>query len=148
MTSPLSVTSAGSLFTGLMRGYSSLGWAGARVVGISSILSIRLAWSWGKCWRIVLSVVVWRSQVRAGLAIWVCMPDQTHIRSSREANCTKIPLAAGRLERTKPFFVAALRGHAIHRFVHPDRPRLIGPRRLVFLGRGTTLNFAAIKFLV
>src|SRR6266404_5828770 len=70
------------------------------------------------------------------------------IRSSREANCTKIPLAAGRLERTKPFFVAALRGHAIHRFVHPDRPRLIGPRRLVFLGRGTTLNFAAIKFLV
>src|SRR2546429_6931202 len=87
----------------------------------------------GKCWRIVLSVVVWRSQVRAGLAIWVCMPDQTHIRSSREANCTKIPLAAGRLERTKPFFVAALRGHAIHRFVHPDPPRLIGPPRLVFL---------------
>src|SRR6266404_7883218 len=41
MTSPLSVTSAGSLFTGLMREYSSLGWAGARVVGISSILSIR-----------------------------------------------------------------------------------------------------------
>src|SRR5258708_21660815 len=93
----------------------------------------------GKCWRIVLSVVVWRSQVRAGLAIWVCMPDQTHIRSSREANCTKIPLAAGRLERTKPFFVAALRGPAIHRFVHPDRPRLIGPRRLGFLRGGVYL---------
>ncbi len=41
MTSPLSVISAGSLFTGLMREYSSLGWAGARVVGINSILSIR-----------------------------------------------------------------------------------------------------------
>jgi hypothetical protein len=48
-----------------------------------------------------------RSQVRAGSAIWVCMPDQTHIRSSREANSTNIPLAAGRLERTRPFFVAA-----------------------------------------
>src|SRR5258705_11311709 len=41
MTSPLSVISAGSFFTGLMREYSSLGWAGARVVGINSILSIR-----------------------------------------------------------------------------------------------------------
>src|SRR5258705_12341569 len=84
----------------------------------------------GKCWRIVLSVVVWRSQVRAGLAIWVCMPDQTHIRSSREANCTKIPLAAGRLERTKPFFVLAFRGHAIPRFVPPGRPTVIGPLAL------------------
>src|SRR5258705_12835857 len=93
----------------------------------------------GKCWRIVLSVVVWRSQVRAGLAIWVCMPDQTHIRSSREANCTKIPLAAGRLERTKPFFVSALRGHAIHPIVHPAPPRLVGPRRVGFLRRGLCL---------
>src|SRR5258706_12257447 len=41
MTSPLSVISAGSFFTGLMREYSSLGWAGARGVGINSILSIR-----------------------------------------------------------------------------------------------------------
>src|SRR6266481_6243904 len=41
MTSPLSVISAGSFFTGLMREYSSLGCAGARVVGINSILSIR-----------------------------------------------------------------------------------------------------------
>jgi hypothetical protein len=41
------------------------------------------------------------------LTIWFCLPDQTHIRSSREANCTNIPLAAGRLERTGPFFVAA-----------------------------------------
>src|SRR5690348_11071830 len=66
------------------------------------------------------------------LAIWFYLPDQTHIRSSRDANCTNIPLAAGRPERTKPFFVAALRGHAIHRFVHPDRPRLIGPRWIGF----------------
>ena len=36
-----------------------------------------------------------------------CLPDQTHIRSSHEATGTKIPLAAGRLERTRPFFVAA-----------------------------------------
>src|ERR1700730_17347529 len=35
-----------------------------------------------------------------------CLPDQTHIRSSR-GDCTRIPLAAGRLERTRPFFVAA-----------------------------------------
>ena len=60
----------------------------------------------------------------------VCEPDQTHIRSSRGASCTNIPLAAGRLERTRPLFVAAFYGHAIHRFVHPDRPRLIGPRRI------------------
>src|SRR5258708_35798427 len=90
----------------------------------------------GKCWRIVLSVVVWRSQVRAGLAIWVCMPDQTHIRSSREANCTKIPLAAGRLERAKPIFVAALRGHGNHPFVHPDLPRAVRARGLGFLWGG------------
>jgi hypothetical protein len=37
----------------------------------------------------------------------VCVPDQTHIRSSRDGDCTNIPLAAGRLERTGPFFVAA-----------------------------------------
>jgi hypothetical protein len=37
----------------------------------------------------------------------VCVPDQTHIRSSRDGDCTNIPLAAGRLERTRPFFVAA-----------------------------------------
>jgi hypothetical protein len=48
-----------------------------------------------------------RSKVRAGFGNLVCLPDQTHIRSSREANCTNIPLAAGRLERTRPFFVAA-----------------------------------------
>src|SRR6266705_319366 len=41
MTSPLSVISAGSFFTGLMREYSSLGWAGATVVGTNAILSIR-----------------------------------------------------------------------------------------------------------
>jgi hypothetical protein len=35
------------------------------------------------------------------------LPDQTHIRSSRAGDCTNIPLAAGRLERTRPFFVAA-----------------------------------------
>jgi hypothetical protein len=35
------------------------------------------------------------------------MPDQTHIRSSRDSDSTNIPLAAGRLERTRPFFVAA-----------------------------------------
>src|SRR5207248_843616 len=40
-------------------------------------------------------------------AIWFCVPDQTHIRSSRGSDCTNIPLAAGRLERTGPFFVAA-----------------------------------------
>src|SRR5438874_5673065 len=41
MTSPLSVISAGSFFTGLMREYSSLGWPGTTVVGTNSILSIR-----------------------------------------------------------------------------------------------------------
>src|SRR6266478_4834257 len=41
MTSPLSVISAGSFFTGLMREYSSLGWPGAKVLGTNSILSIR-----------------------------------------------------------------------------------------------------------
>src|SRR6266576_2402592 len=41
MTSPLSVISAGSFFTGLMPEYSSLGWAGTTVVGTNSILSIR-----------------------------------------------------------------------------------------------------------
>jgi hypothetical protein len=49
----------------------------------------------------------WRSKVRAGFGNLVCVPDQTHIRSSREANGTNIPLAAGRLERTRPLFVAA-----------------------------------------
>jgi hypothetical protein len=37
----------------------------------------------------------------------VDVPDQTHIRSSRDSDSTNIPLAAGRLERTGPFFVAA-----------------------------------------
>src|SRR2546429_9168994 len=101
----------------------------------------------GKCWRIVLSVVVWRSQVRAGLAIWVCMPDQTHIRSSREANCTKIPLAAGRPQRTKPFFVGALRGQANHRFVHPERTRAVGPPRFAF-PRGWAGSIRGPSFLL
>src|SRR6266702_1118312 len=43
MISPLSVISAGSFFTGLMREYSSLGWPGTTVVGRNSILSIRLS---------------------------------------------------------------------------------------------------------
>jgi len=91
------------------------------------------AWPWGDRARHQAEVVgrKWDGYSMVGdpgfepvLAIWFYLPDQTHIRSSRDANCTNIPLAAGRPERTKPFFVAALRGHAIHRFVHPDRPRL------------------------
>src|ERR1700727_3739448 len=41
MTSPLSVINTGSFFSGVIFEYSSLGWAGATVVGTSSILSIR-----------------------------------------------------------------------------------------------------------
>src|SRR5271169_4506528 len=41
MTSPLSRISTGSFFSGVMREYSSLGWPGATVAGMNSILSIR-----------------------------------------------------------------------------------------------------------
>src|SRR2546429_8129804 len=101
----------------------------------------------GKCWRIVLSVVVWRSQVRAGLAIWVCMPDQTHIRSSREANCTKIPLAAGRAGRTKPIFLLGLGGPGKHTVVPPGPPGGVRAPRFCFL-RGGRFVFVGASFLL
>jgi hypothetical protein len=79
--------------------------AAAKRLGLDvSEHAIRLLWSGvaggGSSYR-------WRSQGRAGFGNLVCMPDQTHIRSSRDSDCTNIPLAAGRLERTGPFFVAA-----------------------------------------
>ena len=59
----------------------------------------------GQCGRHLASSHL-RSKVRAGSAIWVaCQIGTTFGRRARRL--PKIPLAAGRLERTRPFFVAA-----------------------------------------
>ena len=47
-----------------------------------------------------------RSKVPAGSAIWLLARSNSHSVVAR-SDCTTIPLAAGRLERTRPFFVTA-----------------------------------------
>jgi len=71
-----------------------------------------------------------RSQVRAGLAIWFA--SQIKLTFGRRARRTA-PIFRLRRAGSRGRGHSSLRlfeGHAIHRFVHPDRPRLIGPRRI------------------
>ena len=59
-----------------------------------------------------------RSKVRAGLAIWVCLPDQTHIRSSPEATAPQF-----RLRRAG----SRGRGHSSLRRLKPCNPSVRPP---------------------
>ena len=58
--------------------------------------------------------------------------DQTHIRSplSGQGGCTKIPRAAGRAQEDETILLHGALGHTQHRFVHLDRPGLIGSWRI------------------
>jgi hypothetical protein len=63
----------------------------------------------------ILAFAIW---VRAGSAIWVCLPDQTHIRSSREATAPGF-----RLRRAG----SRGRGHSSLRRLRPCNPSVRPP---------------------
>jgi len=67
-------------------------------------------------WRMLL--LVSDPWVRAGLAIWVCVPDQTHIRSSRGATAPGF-----RLRRAG----SRGRGHSSLRRLRPCNPSVRPP---------------------
>jgi hypothetical protein len=47
--------------------------------------------------------------------------------------CTNIPRAAGRAQEDETILLLGVSGHAQHRFVHLDRPGLIGSWRITGL---------------
>ena len=58
-----------------------------------------------------------------------------------------IPLAAGQAREDETILRYGFRSHAIHRFVHPDRPRLIGPRQIGYGRFGNKAGYQAAPLI-